>query len=185
MLNKNHLRLILKMISFTFLFFLICAFETSLWPTLFGSFPMPHIWLTLIVFIIINWPLYQGIFFVYFLGFILIFYTHAPLMMIWITLNLVYITIWTLKNRVNSSTILSFATLSAISSVLFSILYILISSVLETKPTRGFWLHRVTECGLVFLFSVPIYFIGNFLEYFFSAKESWNNPKATSAGDTP
>ncbi len=178
------MRLILKIASFTMLFFFICAFETSVWPTLFGSFPMPHIWLTMIVYIIIRWPLYHGIFFTYFLGFILIFYTYAPLMMIWITLNLVYIIIWTIKNRVNSSTLLSFATLSAVSCMLFSVLYIMISAVLENKGTSVFLLHRLTECGLAFLFSLPIYFIGNFLEHIFSAKESWRNPKSTAAGET-
>lgn len=182
MIDKNTLRLISKMGVLTFLFFCICAFEASIWPSLFGSFPTPHIWLTLIVFIIIRWPLYTGIFFCYFLGFILIFFTQAPLKMIWISTNLVYIIIWTLKNRVNSSSLMSFATLSAVASILFSIIYILVSSVLEPTPTSVFPLHRLTEAGLAFLFSMPMYFICSFIEEFFSVSERWND-KSSSMGE--
>lgn len=184
MITKNHIQMILKMSVFTLLFFCVCAFESSLWPSLLGSFPTPHIWLTMIMFFIIRWPLYTGIFFCYFLGFILIFFTHAPLKMIWISLNLVYILIWTIKNRVNSSSLMSFATLSAFGSLLFSIIYILISSVLEPTPTSIFPLHRLTECGLAFLFSIPMYFVCSFIEQFFSINEQWTNSKATSSGES-
>jgi hypothetical protein len=184
MINKNHLHMIFKMSSMTLLFFCLCAFQTSTWPLIFGSFPSPHIWLTLIVFLIIRWPLYTGIFFTYFLGFVLIFFTNAPLKMIWISLNLLYILIWTLKNRINSSGLISFATLSAFSSFLFSSIYILISSVLETNPTHVFFLHRLTECGLTFIFSIPLYFVYSFIEEIFSNTQKWNNASAhTSSTD--
>lgn len=184
MINKNHLHMIFKMSSMTLLFFCLCAFQTSTWPLIFGSFPAPHLWLTLIVFLIIRWPLYTGIFFSYFLGFILIFFTNAPLKMIWISLNLLYILIWTLKNRINSSGLISFATLSAFSSFLFSSIYILISSVLEANPTHVFFLHRLTECGLTFIFSIPLYFVYSFIEEIFSNTQKWNNASAhTSSTD--
>jgi hypothetical protein len=173
--------MIFKMSSLTLLFFCLCAFQTSTWPLIFGSFPMPHIWLTLIVFFIIRWPLYTGIFFTYFLGFILIFFTHAPLKMIWISLNLLYILIWTLKNRINSSGLIAFATLSAFSSFLFSTIYIVISSILETNSTTTFYLHRLTESGLTFIFSIPLYFLYCFIEDFFSPKQKWNHTSTQSS----
>lgn len=182
MIHKNHLNMILRMLSFTLLFFALCAFQTSVWPFIFGSFPTPHLWLALIVFLIIRWPIYTGIFFSYFLGFILIFFTNAPLKMIWISLNLLYILIWTLKNRINSTGLVSFATLSAFSSFLFSSIYIMISYVLENNPTHLFIFHRLTECGLTFLFSLPLYFVFSFVEKAFTESQEWNN-SAQSASD--
>ncbi len=175
--------MIFKICSMTILFFFLCAFQTSAWPFIFGSFPTPHLWLTLIVFLIIRWPLYTGIFFSYFLGFVLIYFTNAPLKMIWITLNLLYILVWTLKNRINSNSLVLFATLSAFSSFLFSIIYIIISNVLETNPTHIFFLHRLTECGLTFLFSIPLYFAYSFIEETFSNTTKWNNASAQSSTD--
>ncbi len=183
MLSKNNLQIIFKLSTIALLFICICAFQTSTWPFIFGSFPTPHLWLTLIVFLIIRWPLYTGIFFSYFLGFVLVFFTNAPLKMIWISLNLLYILIWTLKNRINSNGLVSFATLSAFSSFLFSCIYILVSSVLEPNPTNIFFLHRLTECGLTFLFSLPLYFVYNFVEEIFSNTQKWNNAAAHTSPD--
>ena len=175
--------MIFKICSMTILFFCLCAFQTSVWPSLLGSFPTPHLWLTLIVFLIIRWPLYTGIFFSYFLGFVLIYFTNAPLKMIWITLNLLYILVWILKSRINSNSLVSFATLSSFSSFLFSSIYIIISAVLEPNPTHIFFLHRLTECGLTFLFSIPLYFIYSFVEELFSNTQKWNNSSAQSSTD--
>lgn len=172
-----------KMTVMTFLFFGLCGFQTSTWPLIFGSFPAPHLWLTMVVFIVLRWPLYTGIFFSYFLGFILVFFTNAPLKMIWITLNLLYILTWTLKNRINSNSLVSFGTLSAFASFLFSLIYIIISSVLEPNPTQVFFLHRLTECGLTFLISLPLYFMYNFIEDLFSVSEKWRGPASTSSQD--
>lgn len=185
MISKNHLQTFFRFLTMTIVFFCLCAFQTSMWPLIFGSFPIPQAWLTLIVFLVLRWPLYTGIFFTYFLGFVLIFFTHAPLKMIWISLNLLYILLWTLKNRINSTSLISFATLCAFGSLLFSSIYILISSVLEANPTKFFLLHRITEAGLTFLISIPLYFVYSFIDELFTVSEKWNHTHNSTQDEYP
>jgi hypothetical protein len=180
MKSKNQLQMVLMFATFTLVFFGLCGFQTSMWPFIFGSFPVPQAWLTLIVFLVLRWPLYMGIFFTYFLGFIFIFFSHTPLKMIWISLNLLYILLWTLKNRINSTSLMSFASLCTFGSLLFSSIYIMISSVLETNPTRFFLLHRITEAGLTFLISIPLYFVYSYIEGMFTVTVKWNSSEGSS-----
>lgn len=175
MSRKNYLNTILRFFTLTVLFICLCAFQTTTWTIVFGSFPVPQTWLVLIVFLIVKWPLYTGIFFTYFLGFIMIFYTQAPLKMMWISLNLLYIILWTLKNRIHSTSLMLFAGLSGLGSILYSVIYILISSMLEPNPTKYYVLHRLTEAGLTFLISIPLYFVFNYIDQLFFTKKEWKS----------
>ncbi len=177
-MNKYlQINTLLKFFSFFLVFMFLCNIQTVWWHQFFSHFPSPLLWLTLIVFFILKWPLYSGIFFSYFLGFVALQYTHAPLKMIWFTLNFVYILIWTFKSRINSTSLISFAFLAALTSFLYSAFYFLFSHVFEQVPIRFNGLHRLTETGLTFIFSIPCYFVFSWIDDQFKIKEKWNSEK--------
>lgn len=181
MISRNYyINQFFKILAFYLLFLVLCSIQTIWWTQIFGSIPAPQLWLTLIVFLILKWPLYRGIFFTYFLGFNLIFYSHSPLKMIWICLNLIYILLWTVKNRINSTSLVLFGSLCSMASLLYSLLYFLTSRAIEPVPTQLFFIHRLTVCGLTFLFSLPLYFVYTAIEDFFTIQEKWKSQGSTS-----
>lgn len=173
MLSKSFFQKSARLIFFTFVFFILCAIETSVWPFTLTFFPSPPLWIILIVFIIIRLPLYTGIFFSYFLGLILTRYTYMPLKIVWNAINLIYIFIWSIKNRFIASGFSSFAGLCAFANVLFSIFQILLSQVLESNPMGIHFFEKIIETGLVFIFSIPLYYVLHFVDSRLVGQPTW------------
>lgn len=175
----------LRWLFFTFLFFLLCGFQTSFWPFVVSFLPSPALWLIALVFVIMRFPLYQGLFFSYFLGLCLTRFTILPLKIIWISFNLVYVAIWTLKNRIRSSSLRSFGVLNVLAYFLFTVIQFFASSLLEANPTRFHLINLLLGAGLIFIFSIPLYLFMDFIDdTFFRQKKQWTQNSTFQEDET-
>jgi hypothetical protein len=174
MMSKKNIRKFFKYFVFTILFFAVCAFQTSFWSELITFVPAPQFWLIFLVYIFLKWPGFQTIFYTYFLGYILMLFTLMPLEMSWFTLLGLYAFVWLFKNRIHSSSLFLFSVLCAASSLYYSGIYILCSTILESKITSFLIFHRVLEAGMTFLASGIIYLLLDLFDRFFATDESWS-----------
>ena len=65
--------------------------------------------------------------------------------------------IYFLKNRIHSTSVVTFSLLSLAMSVVYTVVYITLSYVFEKNPTSLIPLERFISFGLNFLVSVPVY----------------------------
>lgn len=172
-MSRSTILLILKLATFTLVFYAFCAFQTSFWPFVLGTFPAPQLWLILVVFIALKWPTFRTIFFIYFLGLVLTRFSYVPLKMAWTSLLMLLFFVWIFKNRIHSTSLFYFSILVTGGSLFYSIGYILLSRWLEPVPTSIHFLHRILEMGCNFLFSIPVYKLLDFIDRRFESSPSW------------
>ncbi|MFN3454629.1 MAG: hypothetical protein ACK41T_06670 [Pseudobdellovibrio sp.] len=172
-MTKKNLLLSLRLFIFTLVFFAFCGFQTSGWNFIFNSLPSPQLWLIFIVYIGYKWSQKLAVSYIYFLGFILTFYTYAPLKMVWMTLFALVLFIWFFKNRIHSNSLFFFSVLVTSSSLFFTLAYIIISGWLESNSTPIHFVHRLLEIGLNFLFSLPVYKFLHFIDNKLQPSEPW------------
>ena len=179
-MSRSTILLILKLVVFTLVFYAFCAFQTSFWPFVLGSFPSPQLWLIMVIFIALKWPNIRAVLFSYFLGLIMTRYSYIPLKMAWTSLVALMLFVWIFKNRIHSTSLFYFSILATSGSFFYAVAYILISRWLEPNPTPIFFLHRLLEMGCNFLFSIPIYKFLEFIDQRFESNPSWG-PTTTTA----
>ena len=177
LISKNDTTQISKYVVFTFVFMVFCAFETAFWPNLISFIPAPQFWLLFVFFICVRWSERWNIFFLYLLGFIVTLYSMMPLKMAWFSLLLIYAIIYFFKNRIHSTSVVTFSLLSLAMSVVYVIIYVVLSHVFEKNPTSLIPLERIIEFGLNFLTSVPIYLFLEKLNSFFKTEIEVNENK--------
>lgn len=175
-MNKQQLRLIYKLLSFTLIFFLACGFQTSFWPNVISFLPSPQLWLIIVIFISIRWKSMNNIFFIYFLLYTLTFFSEIPLKMLWTTLAIVYFVIATVKNRIQLSGVFAFIMFCFAGSVLFEVGYYVFSDILEPVPTTAMILDRLLQILVNFIISYPVYFVLDLLDKALQTKEDWRAP---------
>lgn len=175
MISRKTFRNILKYLVFTFIFFIFCALQTSFWSVLIDFLPAPQFWLMFLVYIFLKWPTNSTIFYAYFLGYVLTLFSSMPLKMVWLsTLGLCGFVLF-FKNRIQSTSLFLFSVLCGASSLFYSVLYVSISSSVETNATSVLFLDRVLQVGLTFLVSAPIYFVLHTIDHFFKTTETWSS----------
>lgn len=167
LISKNDTTQFTKYLIFTFIFMLFCAFETSFWPNLLSFIPAPQFWLLFVFYICVRWTERWNIFFLYLLGFIVTMYSMMPLKMAWFSLLIIFLIIYFLKNRIHSTSVVTFSLLSLAMSVVYTMIYISLSYVFEKTPTSLIPLERFISFGLNFLMSVPVYVFLEKLNSFF------------------
>jgi hypothetical protein len=173
MISKKTLRFILKYFFFTLIFFMLCAFQTSFWTVLIDFLPAPQLWLIFLVFIFLKWPSYSAIFYAYLLGYILTLFSMMPLKMSWLSVLGIFGFVWIFKNRIHSSSLFLFAILCGACSLFYSVLYIAISSYLETNKTSFLFVDRILQAGITFLVSLIVYSALDALDRLFATQETW------------
>lgn len=175
MISKKSLRLILKYFFFTFIFFIFCAFQTSFWTVLIEFLPAPQLWLILLVFIFLKWPSTSAIFYAYLLGYILTLFSMMPLKMSWLSILGIFGFVWIFKTRIHSSSLFLFAVLCGACSLFYSVIYIAISSYLETNKTSFLFFDRVLQAGVTFLVSLAVYSALDMIDRLFATQETWTS----------
>ena len=173
-MSKKNLKLFLKYLSFTTLFFLICGFQTSFWPEIIRFLPPPPLWIIFIVFISLRWPTTSTLFFIYFLGYVMTFFSSIPLKMSLLGLICLYGVSWIFKKRFNSSSLFTFSATSAVSYLVYVLCFFMISNWLEPRPTSPLIIDRLLEMGLIFLVSSPFYILLNKIDTYFKDTEIWS-----------
>lgn len=173
-MSKKNLKLLLKYLSFTAIFYLICGFQTSFWPEIIPFLPAPALWIIFIVFISLRWPTTPTLFYIYFLGFIMTLFSSIPLKMSWLGLICLYGISWIFKKRFNSSSLFTFAVTCSVSYLFYVVCFYLISMWLEPRPTSALFLDRTLEMGLIFLVSAPFYVFLNKVDTYFKDTEIWS-----------
>lgn len=177
-MSRSSILLILKLVTFTVVFYAFCAFQTSFWPFILGTFPAPQLWLIMVVFIALKWPTFRTVFFIYFLGLIMTRFSYVPLKMAWTSLVMLIMFVWFFKNRIHSTSLFYFSILATSGSFFYSLSYILLSNWLEPAPTSIYFLHRTLEMGCNFLFSIPVYKFLDFIDKRFESTPSWGPTSA-------
>ncbi len=177
LISKNDTTQVTKYVVFTFIFMVFCAFETSFWPNLISFIPAPQFWLLFVFYICVRWTERWNIFFLYLLGFIVTLYSMMPLKMAWFSLLFIYLIIHFLKNRIHSTSVVTFSLLSLAMSVMYTVVYIALSYVFEKNPTSLIPLERFISFGLNFLMSVPDYVFLEMLNGFFKSDIEVNENK--------
>lgn len=167
-------RFYLKIIFFTFVFFLLCGFQTSFWPNLITFIPSPQLWLLMIFFISLRWSPLFSVFYIYFLGFCLTRFSHIPLKMAWTTLLTTFSLLSIFKDRVRLSGALSFSFFTLLGSVIFEISYVVLSRTIEVNPTSIQFFDRLIQIIVNFIFSYPAYRLFEWLDQLFYTKHIWS-----------
>lgn len=169
MLQINKWTFLFKYVLLTLICLLLCSMQTTLFPPLFSSisihFPLPSLWLILIVYISLFFPSEYTLLFIYFLSFIVSFFTYAPVKILWCSVGVLFLGISLLRSRIQTRTPSAFAFFTLISTLAFWLIYILFSSALEKNPIHSQPFSRIAEALINTLFA-PILFIS--LEKFMS-----------------
>lgn len=173
MISKKNLRFILKYLSFTLFFFILCAFQTSLWPFIISFLPAPQLWLIFLVFIFLKWSGFSTVFYSYLLGYILTLFTLMPLKMSLLSILGIFGFVWIFKNRIHSSSLFLFSILCGACSLFYSVLYITISSSIEPNRTSLLFFDRILQAGITFLVSLVVYSVLDHLDRLFTTQEIW------------
>jgi len=181
MMSRKNLRRLVKYLLMTVIFFILCGLQTSFWPFMFGFLPAPPLWFIFIVFISLKWPSVSTLFYIYFLGYCMTYFSNLPLKMVWFSLLALYKLIWTFKSRIHSSSLILFSILCAGGYFSYSIIYIILSYTLEDRPTQILFLQRLLETGLVFIMSSPVYYLLHKIDQRFTDHEIWTNAQQNKA----
>ncbi len=181
MMSRKNLRRFFKYLLMTVIFFFLCGMQSSFWPFVIDFLPSPPLWFIFIVYISLKWPSLSTLFFIYFLGYCMTYFTHMPLKMVWFSLLALYTLIWTFRSRIHSTSLILFSILCAGSYVCYSVIYIALSYTFEDRPTEILFLQRLLETGLVFIVSSPIYFILHKIDQHFTEQEIWTNAQQNEA----
>lgn len=173
-MSKLRFRFYVKILLFTFVFFLFCGFETSFWPNVIGFLPSPQLWLLMIFFIATKWDTIFAIFYIYFLGFCMARFTYMPLKMAWTSLLVVSSVLSSLKNRIQLGQMMTFAAFTLFGSVLFQVSYVCFSYWLEKNPTPFYILDRLAIVLMNFIFCYPVYSLLNYIDKAFYSDMNWS-----------
>jgi len=148
---------IFKTSLFLVIFTILIGAQTSLWPQIFGVIPSPLLWLTMVVYVAIHRPPFHGIFFCYFLGYLMLSFTAAPLKMIWTPILVCYVTVFLIRDRFfwQGSGYLALMTLFA--SSLYHLTYYILSHMVEENTTTILFFDRFTQIILTPIFAFPLY----------------------------
>ncbi|HPI41235.1 MAG TPA: hypothetical protein PLJ21_10565 [Pseudobdellovibrionaceae bacterium] len=146
----------LFLLMFIFIFFL--TIEKILWSTFFTSLQAPPLWLNFVVFIALFRPVGVGIFFTYFLGWILSFYTLAPLKLILFTMITVYGISLFIKTRLFMEGFFYFSVLSTIATINFHLSWLIFSYLFETQSAPLDLVYRLIQILLTPALAFPIYY---------------------------
>jgi len=177
-MSKQKISVYLKYFIFTLVFFAFCGFQSSFWPFILENLPSPQLWLIFIIFVALRWPNTNNIFYIYFLGFCMTQFSYVSLKTLWMSLFVVTIFVWTFKNRIHTNSLFFFSILVSSASLLYSVMYILISHWLEANPTPIYFVHRLLEIGCNFLFSIPVFKLLDYLNDKFKTSVDWGVTQA-------
>lgn len=172
-MNSLQRRFYFKIAFFTFVFFVLCGFQTSFWPNLITFIPSPQFWLLMIFFISLRWAPMFTVFYIYFLGFCLTRFSQIPLKMAWTTLLITFCLLSVFKDRVRLSGALSFSFFTLLGTVIFEISYVVLSHSIEANPTSIQFFDRLIQIMVNFIFSYPAYRLFEWLDQLFYAKHLW------------
>ncbi len=173
-MNSLRLRFYFKIMIFTFIFFLICGFQTSFWPNVITFLPSPQFWLMMIFFISLRWSPLFSVFYIYFLGFCLTRFSQIPLKIAWTTLLTTFTLLTLFKGRVRLSGALSFSFFTLLGSLIFEISYIVLSRSIESNPVSLQLFDRLVQVITNFIFSYPAYLFFEWLDQLFYPKNLWS-----------
>lgn len=173
-MSSIRLRFYLKILMFSFAFFLLCGFQTSFWPNIIPFLPSPQFWLMMIFFVSLRWSPLFSIFYIYFLGFCLTRFSQIPLKIAWTTLLSTFTLLTLFKERVRLSGALSFSFFTLLGSVIFEISYVVLSRSIESNPASYELFDRLVQILTNFVFSYPAYRLFEWLDQLFYTKHLWS-----------
>lgn len=160
---------------------MLCAFQTSFWPNLISFLPSPQLWLISIIYIATLDKPYTNIFFIYFLGYLLTHFIDAPLKLIWISLLIVYTSVWLTKKQIQISGTFSFVILTLIGSFLFEFSYYVFSVFLEDIPTQLNILDRLSQILINFIFCYPVFYVFLWLDNLPFYQNQWTKVSSSDS----
>ena len=129
----------------------LISIQISLWPQLFGDFPAPQFWITILAYWVMGRHLIEGLAMTYFLSFLIGALTAMPLNLI-LTINMIlFCSGFLLKRRIFWVGPAYLMVLSGLGSLLFPIVHFIISWFFEANPIR---FPEIFHWSVVCLFAV-------------------------------
>lgn len=138
---------------------LFAGFQSTFWFQVFGNTPAPLLWLNLMVYVMLYRKPFSAIFIVYSMGLTLLAFTVIPLKMLWITLFIVFGSVYLIKTRVFWSGSGYYTLMCAFSALSFHLIYFFGSILIEKNPVSFEIFDRLIQIALTPAFAFPVYWI--------------------------
>lgn len=157
---------------------LLASLQTSLWLQIFGYFPAPYFWLTVLNYwIMFRRPL-KAVIMTYLVAYVLVAMTGMPLNMLFAVLIANFGIQYFLKDRVLWAGPTQFMLACGTSALLLPITALVFSLLLETNPINDFHFFNWLMRGLLTaLFALPVFHVFALIDRF-TRQEA---PKDTSS----
>jgi hypothetical protein len=156
----------------------LASVQSSLWLQVFGYFPAPYLWLTVLNYWVMFRRPVKAVIMTYFVVYVLIAMTGMPLNMIFAVLITNFFIINFLKDRVLWSGPTHFMLACGTSALLLPVNILAFSMMLEANPIADFYFFDwILRSLLTALFSLPFFHIFSLIDKF-TQQEA---PKDTSS----
>lgn len=157
-------RRILRYLLPSAVFIVACAFQSTVWPAIFGTFVSPPVWLLVIIWLSLYRPQPGTILFLYALGIVACSFTAMPMKMMFSSILVVHLALSYSRQRVfwwGSS----YFVLAAVAAVtIYHVGYLLLSRLLEPTPAAWLPLERLGQILLAVPAAAVIYPIMRLME---------------------
>jgi hypothetical protein len=136
-----------------------CGFQSSFWFQLTGGAPAPQLWMLIIVYLALYRPYSTAMLLVYALAFVMKAFSAVPLGILWGTLFCVVSLASYVRSRFFWSSTRYFVMTSAAFCLLFNVVFLLFSKMIEENPASISPFTRLIEILLTTLFAAPMYWL--------------------------
>lgn len=157
--------LILNYLAFTLAAIILTSLQSALWLQIFGYFPPPYLWMTIIIYWTLKRRLVEGFIMLYIVAFCISATTSKPLNIIYPTLFLSYLTIYFLKDRLLWPGPTYFMMVCGLASVVFCLSTPVFSFFFEVQSIAEFhFFDWLISPLLTALFAWPCYLIFEWID---------------------
>jgi hypothetical protein len=136
-----------------------CGFQTSFWFQLTDGAPAPQLWMLIVVYLALYRPYFVAMLMVYAMTFVLKAFSAAPLGILWGSLFCAVSSASYVRSRFFWSTTRYFVMTSGAFCLVFNIVILLLSKMVEENPASISPFTRLIEILLTALFAAPMYWL--------------------------
>ena len=144
---------------------LLAGFQASLWLHVFGYFPSPYAWVTVLIYWALYRSIYEALIMCYLVAFTVATMTGAPLVSV-IGINFTILAvILLLRNRTLWSGPNSFMLAAGIAALVIPIASLVISYFVDRRPVDEFYYYDwILQSLLTSAFALPLYYLFGFVD---------------------
>ena len=142
-----------------FLVIILLNLQTIAWPLIFGSMLAPLFWLNVVLYLALYRKPTESILLIYFIGYIVSFFSVTSLKMSLLPLLAVFLTIQFVKNRIFWSGFGYFIMMSCFGTFVYHSSFFILSRYFEPLPAQVQFFTRFAQIFLTPSVSLPVYLV--------------------------